>query len=71
MKTKKLAEPFGVSDEERFRLKDFDQRAMRRLPSRESAAEILEAGLARLTELQAKLLCRRPLVTIADLPRKS
>src|SRR6266404_8358866 len=55
MKPKNFAEPFRVTDGKRFRLKDFDSHATRGLPSKERAAEALQTGLTRLTELQDKL----------------
>ncbi|HUQ91570.1 MAG TPA: polyphosphate kinase 2 family protein [Bryobacteraceae bacterium] len=55
MKSKNFAAPFRVTNGSKFRLKDFDPHAVRNLPSKENAAEALQAGLIRLTELQDKL----------------
>jgi len=51
----KLAKPYRVDDGKKFRLKDFDPDDTGRLHSKEHAAELLERGIAAMTELQDKL----------------
>ena len=55
MKAKNLAAPFRVTGGKGFRLKDFDPRATPGPSTKERSAEILQTGLSRLAELQAKL----------------
>src|ERR1043166_9791529 len=55
MGAKKLAHSFRVTDGDTFRLKDFDPGSTSGLSSKERSADALKDGLARLTELQAKL----------------
>src|SRR5215510_15994182 len=55
MGAKNLAQAFRVTNGKKFRLKRFDPGASNGMTSREQAAEALQAGLDRLTELQAKL----------------
>ena len=55
MKAKNLAEPFRVTDGKNFRLKKFDPRVTRGLPSKDRALMASQKALARLTELQDKL----------------
>jgi PPK2 family polyphosphate:nucleotide phosphotransferase len=50
-----FVKPFRIEDGAGFRLKDFDPADTRGLKSKEHAREILEDGVARLTELQEKL----------------
>lgn len=51
----KLAKPYRVDDGRKFRLKDFDPGDTGSLHSKEQAGEILERGIASMTELQDKL----------------
>src|SRR5881409_1524054 len=55
MGAKNLAQSFRVTDGSKFRLKDFDPGSTAGLSAKDHAADALEAGLARLSELQAKL----------------
>src|SRR5450432_1064555 len=51
----KLAKPYRVEDGKKFRLKDFDSADTGKLHSKEDAQELLEKGIAALSELQEKL----------------
>jgi PPK2 family polyphosphate:nucleotide phosphotransferase len=51
----KLAKPYRVDDGKGFRLKDFDPADTGKLRSKENAEELLEKGVAALSELQEKL----------------
>lgn len=51
----KLAKPYRVDDGRKFRLKDFDPDDTGHLHSKERATEILERGIAAMTDLQDKL----------------
>jgi PPK2 family polyphosphate:nucleotide phosphotransferase len=51
----KLAKPYRVDDGKKFRLKDFDPGDTGHLHSKEHATEILDRGIASMTELQDKL----------------
>jgi PPK2 family polyphosphate:nucleotide phosphotransferase len=51
----KLAKPYRVADGKKFRLKDFDSSDTGKLHSKEDAKELLEKGIADLSELQEKL----------------
>ena len=55
MKPRDFAKPFRVTNGSHFRLKDFHSRETLGLKSKEHAKEILEHGIARLSELQGKL----------------
>ena len=55
MGAKNFAHTFRVADGKKFRLKDFDPGSTGGLTSKERSANLLQAGLTRLTELQAKL----------------
>jgi PPK2 family polyphosphate:nucleotide phosphotransferase len=50
-----FVKPFRVSDGKGFRLKDFDPAETLGVKSKEQAKETLEAGIARLADLQEKL----------------
>jgi len=52
---RKLANPYRVDDGKHFRLKDFNPADTGKLHSRARADELLEKGIARMTELQDKL----------------
>lgn len=54
-KMREFVKPFRIEDGAGFRLKDFDPADTQGLKSKEHAREILEGGVARLTELQEKL----------------
>ncbi len=51
----KLAKPYRVEDGKEFRLKDFDPGDTGKLHSKEHARELLEKGIALMSELQDKL----------------
>jgi len=51
----KLVEPYRIKDGEKFRLKDHDPAHTGRLRSKEHAEELLQRGVAAMTELQDKL----------------
>lgn len=51
----KLAKPYRVNNGRKFRLKDFDPGDTGSLHSKEQAGELLERGIAAMTELQNKL----------------
>jgi PPK2 family polyphosphate:nucleotide phosphotransferase len=51
----KLAKPYRIDDGKGFRLKDFDPADTGKLHSKENAEELLEKGVAALSELQEKL----------------
>lgn len=51
----KLAEPYRVSDGDKFRLKDFDPSDTGKLRSKENATELLEDGVELLSRMQEKL----------------
>ncbi len=51
----KLAKPYRVEDGKEFRLKDFDPRDKGKLRSKDHAKELLEKGIALMSELQDKL----------------
>ncbi|HLZ11955.1 MAG TPA: polyphosphate kinase 2 family protein [Candidatus Acidoferrum sp.] len=51
----KLAEPYRITDGERFRLKDFDPCDTGKLHSKEAAAEMLDDGVKLLSRMQEKL----------------
>ena len=55
MAPKSIAAPFRVDKGKRFRLKDYDPAASPGLASKEHAADALQAGVSRLSELQDKL----------------
>src|SRR6266481_6674607 len=55
MGAKNLAQSFRVTDGSKFRLKDFDPGSTAGLSAKVHSADALEAGLARLSELQATL----------------
>jgi PPK2 family polyphosphate:nucleotide phosphotransferase len=55
MKPSGYAKKFLVEDGKQFRLKDFDPAETMGLKSKEHAQELLEHGIARLTDLQEKL----------------
>jgi PPK2 family polyphosphate:nucleotide phosphotransferase len=55
MKPREFAKPFRVVDGTHFRLKDFDPEETLGLKSKEHAREVLERGIARLSELQERL----------------
>jgi PPK2 family polyphosphate:nucleotide phosphotransferase len=55
MKQKRLSDPFRITTGQSFRLKDFDPQGPASLPEKKPSAEGLQTGLARLSELQAKL----------------
>ena len=67
MGAKNLAQSFRVTDGSKFRLKDFDPGSTAGLSAKEHSADALEAGLARLSELQAKT--EFPAVFSAQHPR--
>jgi PPK2 family polyphosphate:nucleotide phosphotransferase len=54
-KSRDFAEPFRVTNGSKFRLKHFDAGETLGLKSKDHAEEILEQGIARLSELQEKL----------------
>ncbi len=54
-KMNKLIEPYRITDGRKFRLKDFDPADTGNFKSKEKAEELLERGVARLSELQEKL----------------
>jgi polyphosphate kinase 2 (PPK2 family) len=54
-KVREFVKPFRIEDGAGFRLTDFDPSDTQGLKSKEHAREILEDGVARLTELQEKL----------------
>ncbi|HEY7097141.1 MAG TPA: polyphosphate kinase 2 family protein [Terriglobales bacterium] len=51
----KLANPYRVTDGEKFRLKDFDPGDTRNIESKDDAQKLLKKGIATLAELQDKL----------------
>jgi PPK2 family polyphosphate:nucleotide phosphotransferase len=51
----KLAEPYRLGGEEKFRLKDFDPADTGKLHDKESATELLEDGVRLLSRMQEKL----------------
>ena len=51
----KLAEPYRITEGERFRLKDFDPGDTGKLHSKEAAAEMLDDGVKLLSRMQEKL----------------
>jgi PPK2 family polyphosphate:nucleotide phosphotransferase len=51
----KLVKPYRVENGKKFRLKDFDPDDTGHLHSKEHATEVLERGIAAMTELQDKL----------------
>ncbi len=51
----KLAKPYRVEDGDKFRLKDFDPGDTRNIRSKARAKQLLERGVAAMTELQDKL----------------
>src|SRR2546421_3853621 len=51
----KLAEPYRITEGERFRLKDFDPADTGKLHSKEAAAEMLDDGVKLLSRMQEKL----------------
>jgi len=51
----KLAEPYRITDGERFRLKDFDPCDTGKLHSKEAATETLDDGVKLLSRMQEKL----------------
>jgi PPK2 family polyphosphate:nucleotide phosphotransferase len=51
----KLAEPYRITNGEKFRLRDFDPDDTGGLKSKESAVEMLDAGVQLLSRLQEKL----------------
>ncbi|MCX6595441.1 MAG: polyphosphate kinase 2 family protein [Acidobacteria bacterium] len=55
MATKSIAAPFRITQGKRFRLKDYDPAASSDLTSKDQAAEALQSGVARLSQLQDKL----------------
>ena len=55
MNREKFIRPFCVSNGKHFRLKDHDPAETRGLKSQDDAKELLERGIARMTELQDKL----------------
>jgi PPK2 family polyphosphate:nucleotide phosphotransferase len=55
MKSREFVEPFRVTNGSKFRLKHFQSGETLGLKSKEHAREILEQGIARLSELQEKL----------------
>jgi PPK2 family polyphosphate:nucleotide phosphotransferase len=55
MGAKNFAQSFRITDGKKFRLKDFNPGSTAGLPSKEHAADRLQAGLTRLTELQSRL----------------
>jgi PPK2 family polyphosphate:nucleotide phosphotransferase len=55
MKSREFVKPFRITDGAHFRLKDFDPAETLGLKSKDHAQETLERGVARLSELQAKL----------------
>jgi PPK2 family polyphosphate:nucleotide phosphotransferase len=58
MKSREFAEPFRVTNGSHFRLKHFPPGETLGLKSKEHAKEILEHGIARLSELQEKLFAQ-------------
>ncbi len=54
----KLAKPYRVEDGKEFRLKDFDPGDTGKLPSKEHGKELLEKGIALMSELQDKLFAQ-------------
>jgi len=58
MKSRDFAKAFRVTNGSHFRLKDFHPRETLGLKSKEHATEILERGIARLSELQGKLFAQ-------------
>lgn len=54
-KAAKLADPYCITNGEKFRLKDFDPRDTGRFKSKEHAQELLESGIEQLRHLQEKL----------------
>src|ERR1700674_468501 len=58
MKPSEYAKHFRVTDGASFRLKDFDPAETLGLKSKEQAHEMLEHGIARLSELQEKLFAQ-------------
>ena len=55
MKRAKFIKPFTVANGKHFRLKDYDPVETRGLKSNEDAAELLQAGIHQMAELQDKL----------------
>ena len=51
----KLAEPYRITEGERFRLKDFDPSDTGKLHSKEAATEMLDDGVKLLSRMQEKL----------------
>src|SRR5579885_2353436 len=51
----KLSKPYRVTDSRKFRLKDFDPNDTGDICSKEHAEEMLQKGIASMTELQDKL----------------
>ena len=58
MKKKQLIQRYRVTDGKQFRLTDIDPADTWKLESKEQAEEWLEAGVAQLSELQARLYAR-------------
>jgi len=58
MKPSEYAKEFRIADGKQFRLKDYDPAETLELKSKEHAHEILENGIARLTDLQEKLFAQ-------------
>jgi PPK2 family polyphosphate:nucleotide phosphotransferase len=58
MKKKQLIQRYRVTDGKQFRLTDIDPADTWKLDSKEEAQEWLEAGVAQLSELQARLYAR-------------
>ena len=65
----KLANPYRVTNEKKFRLKDYDPGDTKGIDDKDEAEKLLGKGVARLAELQDKLyaqdrwallLCSRP-----------
>jgi len=51
----RLAEPYRITDGDKFRLKDFDPTDTGKLHSKENATELLEQGIELLSRMQEKL----------------
>src|SRR5258708_6433203 len=51
----KLSKPYRIDHGKKFRLKDFDPGATAQIRSKEHAKELLQRGIAEMTELQDKL----------------
>ncbi len=52
---KKLSKPYRIADDKKFHLKDFDPNDTGDIHSKEHAEEMLQKGIASMTELQDKL----------------